>query len=243
MLKRHRKWWKIAGIIVLVALGGVLLWRQTVTEAVVLESENEQGRAAGAGLREISGEESTEEARTEESLSVVFIAEESREEKRIAVHVSGSVTVPDIVVYLPPGSRVADAIEAAGGALPGAGLWKLNLARPVRDGERVYVPDAEEEWTETPYPAPGDAGGDSTPDSTNFYEESRGNGLTDLNKADKMVLEALPGIGPVLAARIIAYRAENGPFESIYELKNVKGIGEAVFGELAGLITVGEPSG
>ena len=66
--------------------------------------------------------------------------------------------------------------------------------------------------------------------------------MTDLNKADKMVLEELPGIGPVLAARIIAYRSENGPFRSVDELKNVKGIGEAIFREIAGLITVGEMS-
>ena len=239
MLKRHRKWWKIAGIVILVAAGGILLWWQRGTDAVTVQTESGGESVSGAGLREIVSPESEAEPKNPRDTADESPDEGSFAGRTVAVHVSGWVASPDIVVYLPEGARVTDAIQAAGGALSEAGLWKLNLARAVRDGERIYVPGAEEEWEES-YSAEAE---DSSAGSPKIYEESRGNGLTDLNKADKILLEALPGIGPVLAQRIIAYRSENGPFESIYELKSVKGIGEALFREIAGLITVGESTG
>lgn len=122
----------------------------------------------------------------------------------IAVHVSGEVVEPGLV-SVPKGSRVADVVAAAGGATANADLAAVNLASPVRDGEHVAIP----------------AHGDPAEASS---AAARG---IDLNTASASELEGLPGVGPVLAARIASFRAENGPFVEIEDLLDVPGIGEA----------------
>lgn len=126
---------------------------------------------------------------------------------RITVHVAGWVARPGLV-ELPALSRVADAVAAAGGVRPGASLGGLNLAAEVGDGEMVVVP------------GPGEA--------TDGSEGGGGpaGGLIDVNRADAAILETLPGVGPVLAERIVAYREEHGRFETIEDLLDVSGVGE-----------------
>lgn len=133
----------------------------------------------------------------------------------LVVAVSGKVHRPGLV-RLPPGARVADAIEAAGGALPEAELDQLNLARKVTDGELIAVG----------VPPPPDPAG------------APGGGPLNLNTATAAQLETLPGIGPALAQRIIDYRTAHGPFTSVGQLREVPGIGEARFAELEPLVTV-----
>ncbi len=135
----------------------------------------------------------------------------------ILVAVTGRVAHPG-VVRLPAGARVQDAIEAAGGALPGTDLAFLNLARPVRDGELVIV-------GVTPPPGLALPG---APD----------NGRVNLNTATPADLDTLPGIGPELAARIIDYRTQHGGFRSVDELRKVSGIGDAKYAELKDRVTV-----
>lgn len=133
----------------------------------------------------------------------------------VTVQITGHVLAPG-VFRVPAGSLVADVIVLAGGATPTARLDGLNLASPVVDGDQIVVP------------GPGDViGGQS--------DESDGGPLS-LNAAEAADLEALPGIGPVLAQRIIDYREENGPFETVEDLLDVSGIGEAVLGGLRDLV-------
>lgn len=139
----------------------------------------------------------------------------------IRVHVSGAVVNADKVYQLKEGARVEDALKAAGGCRQDADLSKINLAGMIEDGQKIYVPRLGEDWTE---------------DEKN--QESGGNHLTDLNKADKIELDALPGIGPALAQRIVDYRQEHGAFQNIEEIKNVRGIGEALFEKLRQYIKV-----
>lgn len=127
----------------------------------------------------------------------------------LTVHVSGMVGRPGLV-SLPPGARIADAIAAAGGALPGADLRALNLAATVADGQQLVVPDQ----------SPGDAW------------LAPADGRVRVNTADRSALESLPGVGPVLAGRIVEYRERNGPFAVVEDLLDVPGIGEA---KLAGM--------
>jgi competence protein ComEA len=132
----------------------------------------------------------------------------------IVVAVSGKVRNPGLV-RLPAGARVADAIAAAGGVLPGTDTASLNLARKVSDGEliAVGVPAVE--------PSAGGAGG-----------------LVNLNTTTLAQLEALPGVGPVLAQRILDYRDQHGGFRAVSELRNVTGIGDAKYKDLAPRVTV-----
>lgn len=140
----------------------------------------------------------------------------------LVVAVTGLVHEPGLV-ELPPGSRVADAIEAAGGLLPEAEIDHLNLARKLTDGELIAVGVD---------PPPGDPAGPSGGGSTGS------GGKVNLNLATSEELQALPGIGPAMAQRIIDFRTEHGPFTSVGQLRQVSGIGEVRFAELRDLVTV-----
>ncbi len=132
----------------------------------------------------------------------------------VTVHVAGAVAQPGVYV-LETGARVADAVEAAGGATPESDTGAINLARLVVDGEQVYVP------------AVGEAGASDT-----------ARGLLNLNTADAVALEGLPGIGPVLAQRIVDDRAAHGSFLSVEDLQRVSGVGPKVMDALRDLVTV-----
>lgn len=143
----------------------------------------------------------------------------------IQVHVTGAVNQAG-VISLPPESRVQEAIRQAGGALPEADLQALNLARVLVDGEKIDVPST--------YEAPATR-------SDGFADNSLSTGFPiHLNTASQAELESLPGIGPVTAQEILAYRAQNGPFASIEDLQKVPGIGEKTFEGIRELVTVGD---
>lgn len=146
----------------------------------------------------------------------------------LVVHVAGAVVVPG-VHELEVGARVVDAVAAAGGLRPDADGARLNLAAPVADGERVYVPVAGEE----PPPVVGPAGASSPAGGA-----SGDSGPVDLNTADEAALDALPGIGPSTAAAIIEHRSKIGRFGSVDELLDVRGIGEAKLEQLRSLVRV-----
>jgi competence protein ComEA len=139
----------------------------------------------------------------------------------VVVSVVGMVARPGLVT-LPTGSRVADAVEAVGGLLPEADAASINLAAPVSDGEQIAVgvPGAS-----GPAPGAGPAAGSA-------------GARVNLNTASAGELDALPGIGPVLAERIVAHRTAQGPFASVDQLDDVPGIGPAIAAELAELVTV-----
>lgn len=146
--------------------------------------------------------------------------------KTVMVHVVGEVKSPGIV-ELDSGSRVADAIEAAGGAKAAAVIDALNLARVVADGEQIVVPDAE--GAKTPASGPGDpVGGADQPAGA----------PVNLNQADAAALETLPRIGPALAQRIIEWRDANGGFTSVDQLGDVTGIGEKTLAGMRDLVTI-----
>lgn len=132
---------------------------------------------------------------------------------QLVVDVSGRVRRPGIVT-LPPGSRVHEAIQAAGGFKGRVDTAGLNLARVLADGEQVVV--------------------GAPPASSGTAETA----AVNLNSADLVALDSLPGVGPVTAEAIVSWREENGPFRSVDDLLDVKGIGEATLAELRELVTV-----
>lgn len=150
--------------------------------------------------------------------SAAVVPAVSSSQAMLVVAVSGRVAKPGLV-RLASGSRVADAIDAAGGALPGTDLSSINLARKVVDGELIAVG-----ITPPPAAAPGGV--------------PAAGGLVDLNTATLADLETLPGVGEVLGQRILDYRTQHGQFRTVDDLKQVSGIGDAKFASLKDKVTV-----
>ena len=152
------------------------------------------------------------------------VGEAAETSATVVVSVVGLVARPGLVT-LPTGARVADAVEAAGGLLPEADPASVNLAAVIGDGQQVAVgaPGAVVAGS----PLPGSTGAGAGP----------GRAL-DLNTAGVTELDALPGIGPVLAQRIVDHRTREGRFRSVEELDDVAGIGPTTAAELAGLVRV-----
>ena len=139
----------------------------------------------------------------------------------LIVDVAGAVHQPGVYEFA-EGDRVIDAIERAGGSIPKADLSLLNLAAPLADGTQILVPKAGP-------PGAGVPGG-AAPGSTS--------GLININSASTTELESLSGIGEVLAATIVEYRDQNGPFTSVDDLMDVSGIGPATLEEIRDQVTV-----
>jgi len=153
----------------------------------------------------------------------------------LVVHVAGAVTKPG-VQRLPSGSRVIDAVDAAGGSAPDADPSRINLAAPLEDGQQVYVPRLGELGGGVgAVPGGGAAGGSSGAGGTGGAGDGA---VVDLNTADLDQLDGLPGVGPAIAQAIIDHRDQNGPFTSVDELLEVRGIGEAKLADLRDKVTV-----
>ena len=142
------------------------------------------------------------------------------EPEMIYVYICGHVKQPDVYSFA-AGTRLYEAIKAAGGAADDADLQQLNLADTLTDGQRVYVP-AEGE----------------TAASAEYTEDKVSNGLVNINTATAEQLQTLPGIGQAKANAIVAYREANGNFSSVEDLRKVPGIKEGVFGQVQSLICV-----
>lgn len=166
-----------------------------------------------------------------------------------AIHLSPPPTVPPLIVYvsggvvhqgvyqLPRSSRVQDAIRSAGGLLPNADVQSLNLAAPLKDGEKIWVPVLSSSYEESR----GEAGISPTQtQNTGQTPQPNSSALININTASQLELESLPGIGPALAQRIIAYRQEHGAFARTEDIIAVPGIGEATYERIKNLITVGK---
>lgn len=154
---------------------------------------------------------------------------------QLVVHVAGAVQRPG-VYRLPPGARVADAVAAAGGAKAQAWLDAINLAAPLADGVQVFVPARGQPAPAAAWP-PAATAGDGARGGAGVAVGGAAAPL-DLNAADARALEALPGIGPSLAARIVEYRARHGPFRRVEDLLAVPGIGPRTLERLRPLVVV-----
>lgn len=207
----------VAGLGVLllaaVAVAGVLLWwsRPTGTSVPLVRREPPAGTSVSGGL------------------SLPSHAASPAPSGAVVVHVAGAVRRPGLV-ELSGGARVSDAVEAAGGATQKADLTSVNLARPVVDGEQLLVlrrGQAGGPVAGAAGPA-GGAGGPGGPAGAPI----------DLNTATLQQLDGLPGVGPVLAQRIIDWRTEHGRFATVDELTEVSGIGERTLADLRSAVRV-----
>lgn len=162
-----------------------------------------------------------------ESASAVALEDSSETQSAVVViDVAGKVRRPGIVT-LPIGSRVVDAIKAAGGARKGVSLTVLNLARLLIDGEQILVGIPPP--TGVAAPAASAVGGSAVGSTA---------ALVNLNSATETDLDTLPGVGPVTAAAILQWRTDNGAFSSVDELLEVSGIGDATLADIAPFVTI-----
>jgi competence protein ComEA len=148
----------------------------------------------------------------------------------VAVHVIGAVPRPGLYEFA-EGARVQDAIDAAGGILAEGNVDALNLAALLEDGQRLVIP-YQDGSVPTEGPAPPEL-----PASTEAPTNDSNVELVNINTASLDDLNALPGIGPTTAQKIIDYRDENGEFSTIEDIMNVSGIGPATFEDIKDLIT------
>lgn len=152
----------------------------------------------------------------------------------VVVHITGSVTNPGIV-KLSEGSRIEDAIQAAGGLTENADISKVNLAYVLDDGIKIKIPSITDDDI-------GDEDIINEESGENIIENdttsSKNNKSININKATETELETLPGIGASLASRIVEYRKQNGNFSSIEDIKNVSGIGDSKYLNIKDFITV-----
>lgn len=151
----------------------------------------------------------------EEEPLVIEARTEASEAAPAVVYISGAVRRPG-VYDLPQGSRVYEAVKAAGDVLPYADMEAVNLAAPVEDGEKIHIPVHPEQTAQVP----------------------EGAHLVNINYASQAELETLPGIGEVTAAKILQYRREHGLFEKKEELMEVPSIGEGKYSKLEHRITL-----
>lgn len=142
----------------------------------------------------------------------------------VLVHIAGAVRTPGLYEF-PPGARVADAVETAGGPVRRADLHALNLAEALVDGTRIEVPRKGESPTAVATPAP----------TTGVPQPGA---AISLNTADQSLLETIPGVGPVTAMAILSFRDEIGGFTSLEQLLEVDGIGPATFDSIRSYVTL-----
>ena len=198
-LREHKEVLKKAGIVVLVIVLGLVV-------SIFKNGGQEEANA--------QAEEAT--VSTEETAAMIY------------VDVGGEVKNPS-VVELPDGSRVTDAITAAGGLTEQAYLTDINRAAFVSDGEKIYIPSQVSELEDDGLSV-GEGGGGGTAKSSD--------GRININTADSTQLQELTGVGPATAEKIIDYRKQNGRFQSIEDIKNVSGIGDKTYEKLKDHIKV-----
>lgn len=180
------------------------------------------------------------------------------ESEKIYVYITGEVNVPGVVI-LNEGSRIADAINAAGGTTAKANISKVNLVYVLEDGMKVNIPNnddlknnpdfeyitmnsgdgaSDEHSGGSGYAGSSSSAGKDTSTASGGSGSSKKYYIVNINTATQTELETLPGIGPSLALKIINYRKQNGKFSSIDEIKNVSGIGDSKFNDLKPYISI-----
>ncbi|MEC4175948.1 ComEA family DNA-binding protein [Adlercreutzia sp. R21] len=206
---------------VLIAAGAVLAGLPGAPAAFEVQASAEPASDADGATEGTAAVQEAADAPTAD----VVLPESAAAAPQLCVHVDGAVRVPG-VYYLDAGSRIVDAVAAAGGLTEAAQTAAVNLARVLQDGEQVVIPDG------TAGEAVSVAATDGTPGA------SASGGLVDINRASESELTALPGVGEATAAKIVADREANGPFKTVEDLKRVSGIGEKKFEALRDLICV-----
>ena len=243
MKEYWKKYWKIAAAAVFLTAAGVVFWlsgemggeplpavSSETAESAVLEGTVHDGAASEnpASENPMLGSSAYEDASLEGTKKAAAVSETEAMDPAFVVHVCGEVANPGIY-ELPAGSRIYEAVKAAGGFTENAAEESVNLASPIEDGVQIRIYSKEETETLAAGAAPFDG------------FEASGEGkepVVNLNTATKEELMTLSGIGESRAEDIIRYREENGGFQNIEDIMKVSGIKDAAFQKIKDRITV-----
>lgn len=217
MHKFNKKQKIIFGTIIIIIIASLLYY-------IYAKDEEEELIPYDGELENVTTDEINNKEETEEKVIT-----------KIMVHVSGSVNKEGII-ELDENSRIADAIEMAGGLKEDADISKINLAYILEDGMKVHIPSKND--TEVIEDNTSNYIESKSIEDKSKSTESKATSIVNINTASQSQLETLPGIGPSTALKIINYRNENGKFKTIEDIKNVSGIGESKFNNIKNLISV-----
>lgn len=226
---RGRVWMSssLRPVVVAIGLTAAVMW--VFTHMSTMTTPTLVTMATGAPLVDVSSSYASAPSVTAASFAAPSGAQPSITPQTIIVHVLGQVREPGLVT-LPLGARVSDAIDAAGGLRSTASSGGLNLARRVVDGEQILVSPS----VPTAMPISGAIG----TGATSAAGSGAGSTVIDLNSADLAALDALPGVGPVMAARILSWRDQHRRFTTIDQLREISGIGQRTFERLKPYVRV-----
>lgn len=251
MCNMNKKRWILVGICIMAVAFALLVWVNMDVpkgEELFLASEEQTGLSENTGKSiRLEGTESIEahvsgtpdasgqtpELAESKGTGETTSSEDTAQQSEVVVYICGAVKNPG-VYQCRQGERVSHAVERAGGLKKNASEL-VNLAEPLLDGQRVYIP-TKKEMEDTTQGAGGFTDGQGTAQVTG--SDAQKDSRININTADIAALMTLPGIGQSRAQRILDYRNEHGSFQSIEEIKNISGIKEGLFSQIQELITV-----
>ncbi len=226
MLEDKKKIFIIGAIITIFIIGGIIYYFVQKGEEEYIDFEEELN----------NNFDNTVENIVQDNNEDVNENNDIEENTKIMVHISGQVVNPGVIT-LEEGARVIDAVNAAGGLTAEADINKVNLAYILADAQKIYIPSIKEkEDVEVISEASGSSAEVSGKEGKN--ETKTENLMININTASEAELQKLPGIGSSIAARIVAYRKENGKFTTIEDIQNISGIGTSKFNNIKNYICV-----
>ncbi len=213
--------------VIILLMGGIGIFVFTQSQETEIDLSQLVDNVQNENVSNPSGEN------TEENINQ--IKEEHKE--TIIVHITGEVKNTGIIT-LEKGARIADAIKKAGGETKQADLNEINLAYELQDGQQIYIPNKKDKIENKEKMYITSESGNNVIKQGGSSNNKGVNKKVNINTANQSELETLPGIGESIAGRIIEYREQNGKFQKIEDLQNVKGIGDSKFAKIKDLVTV-----
>ena len=220
MFEKKKKILIIATLLIITLIGGIIYFYTQASDENFLNFEDEKNET-------IDTSDWTNSA----------LEETTEEEKKILIHITGEVNNPG-VVSLKEGARIIDAINEAGGSTEKADLGKVNLAYILEDAQKVYIPSINETENKDYVSESSGQITVATNSANDLIAKANEKIMVNINTANEVELQRIPGIGETIAGRIVAYRKQNGKYKTIEDIQNVSGVGASKFQKIKQYICV-----